>query len=253
MFAPQLYFDRRTKARCLTRLLLVLALFSFTRTAEAEAFFLQEGSVHAFNGKSRRPVALSAQARGGKKEDLIKIYDTSKGRSGNHFLVSTQRDSRYIPNTDSPSGWDLWLQEESGPGRSISASAFRARFCPEGKRIAYTTTDCVLHVEDLQGKKLREVANAYNPHWRRDGKMILFEKVPEGRYLYHPETLHIARLDLASGEVKLLTDASFDDVRPEFHPSGEWILFVSGGRTGLASFWQVGAEGGEPSQLTNVG
>lgn len=50
-----------------------------------------------------------------------------------------------------------------------------------------------------------------------------------------------------------MTDGRFDDGRPEFSASGSWILFVSGGRTGLASFWKVDSKGGEPEQITNIG
>jgi Tol biopolymer transport system component len=51
----------------------------------------------------------------------------------------------------------------------------------------------------------------------------------------------------------LRTDGQFDDGRPEFHPSGDWILFVSGGRNGFASFWKLDPGKGEPVQVTNIG
>src|SRR5690606_13524099 len=59
--------------------------------------------------------------------------------------------------------------------------------------------------------------------------------------------------ELNGGQSTKLTDGQWDDVRPHFSPDDKWVLFVSGGRSGLASFWRVPAEGGQPEQITNVG
>ena len=50
-----------------------------------------------------------------------------------------------------------------------------------------------------------------------------------------------------------MTDGRFDDGRPEDARSGDWIVFVSGARNGLASFWKLDPKRSEPVQVTNIG
>ncbi len=223
--------------------------------AVSETYFLRDGQLSGFDGKQTRGVKLSgaAQLKATKPEAFLHLHDWKKNGLKTQFLLSTKHDERYLEGTDSPSGFDLWLRAESGDERLLTKSGFRAKFSPDAQRIAYTTTDCILHVEDPDGKKILETERAYNPSWKHDGAEIVFEQVPAGRKVHYPETLRLAKLNVASGEITPLTDGAFDDVRPEFHPSGKWILFVSGGRTGLASFWQIDSKGGAPSQVTNLG
>lgn len=232
-----------------TSLVAAFASFCFENECFSEVFFLNAGKLSSFDGnQADQLVASSPDA-----VKLVHLHDWKQTAGVNRFLLSKKLDKRHVPNSDAPSGFDLWLQNGSGAERQVHASVFRAKFSPDAKRVAYTTTDCELFLEDLHGKKLKQISRAYNPSWKRDGSAILFEKVPDGRKVHYPETLHLARFDLKSGKEELLTDGQFDDVRPEFHPSGKWILFVSGGRTGLASFWQIDAAGGKPVQLTNLG
>ena len=179
------------------------------------------------------------------------LFDSNRISGG--VLFSKGRDSKSIPDSDAPSGHDLWVRDASGAERLANASVFSARFSPDGQRLAFTTSGCTLRVEDLRGNKLAEVEGGYAPQWKPDGSAVVFAKVPEGRNVYLPGTLHLATLDLASGKVALLTDGRFDDGRPEFHPSGNWVLFVSGGRSGFASFWRLDPGNGEPAQVTNIG
>jgi len=179
------------------------------------------------------------------------LFDSNKLSGG--VLFSKGRDDKFIPDSGAPSGWSLWARNADGTERLVNASVVSAKFSPDGQRIAYTTSGCTLQVEDLQGNQLSQVEGGYCAQWKPDGSTIVFSKVPEGRDVYAPETFHLATLDPASGKVTLLTDGRFDDGRPEFHPSGDWILFVSGGRNGLASFWKLDLGNGEPVQVTNIG
>jgi hypothetical protein len=229
----------------------VLASLLSSMCACGEVVFLSDGQLTAFDGKQKRGLerpGLPASAR------YLHLMDSKASPGGAaRLLLAKQVDDRFVPNSDAATGVDLWLQDESGTERLIHPSVYRAKFGPNGRRIAYTTSDCVLHIEGLSGRKHLEIERAYNPSWRRDGREIVFEKVPEGRPTHIPEALHIARLNVESGKVDLLTDGTFDDVRPEYHPLGKWILFVNGGRTGFASFWKINAAGGKPEQLTNIG
>jgi Tol biopolymer transport system component len=191
-----------------------------------------------------------AMAHGQPQGPYEYLFDQS---STGRFLLAKGRDDKFLPHSDAPSGMDLWLQDASGNERLISKSVYRAKFSPDGSKIAFTTSDCILHVQDLEGGQLGEVAGVYGANWKPDGSAVVFSKVGEGQDVHRPGTRQLAALDLATGLVKTLTDGRFDDGRPEFNPASDSIIFVSGTRSGLASFWQVSAGGGEPVQLTNVG
>ena len=218
----------------------------------ANIFFLNDGDLTVFDGTASRSASADPKKIGA-KGSYHHLFDWKESPGVTRFLISKGHDARFRTNSDAPSGVDLWLRDGNGGERQIHTSVYRACFSPDGQTLAYTTSDCELRVEDPEGRRLHTVSGAYNPHWKKDGSALTFEKVPAGRDAHLPETLHLAKLDAASGKVDLLTDGTFDDVRSEFHPGGKWILFVSGGRSGLASFWKISAEGGKPEQVTNVG
>jgi hypothetical protein len=216
-----------------------------SKTLASSGSSRQSDSLHTAVGK---PVSDA-------NTDAAAEYLFDSNRLSGALLFSKGRVKKFVPESGAPSGRDLWVRDASGSQRLINPSVFSARFSPHGQRLAYTTSECALHVEDLQGNKLVEVTGAYSPRWKPDGTAIVFAKVPDGRDVHLPGTLSLATLDPASGNVALLTDGQFDDVRPEFAPTGDWILFVSGARTGLASFWRLGLDGnaGGPVQVTNLG
>jgi Tol biopolymer transport system component len=222
------------------------------RVSAAELFFLKEGNLIAFDGKTSRSV-FAGPKDAATKGPYHHLFDWKQAPGKTRFLVSKGRDAHFRSDSDAPSGVDLWLRDGNGGERQVHASVYRACFSPDGRTLAYTTSDCELRIEEPEGRRLHTVRGAYNLNWKSDGRTVLFEKVPAGRNLHLPETLHLATLDLATGKVDLLTDGRFDDVRPEFHPLGKWVLFVSGGRSGLASFWRIWPDDGEPEQVTNLG
>lgn len=182
------------------------------------------------------------------KGDFQYVFD--KAKNANRFLLSRALSKNFRPDSDSPGGRDLWVQDESGNERRVAENVFRARFSPDGTKVAYTTSDAVLHVEGIDGQKITEVQRVYEPNWNADGTKLVYASVPEDRPINYPEVLGLTTLDLATGKTTQVTDGTFDDVRPEYQ--GECIVFVSGGRSGFAAFWRV-CPGGQPVQLTNVG
>jgi hypothetical protein len=217
----------------------------FSRAASPEYQALKTHSRLA--SPRRNPLYDTEQAR--PEGEVQYTFDQRNGR----VLQSRGRDENYRPDSDAPSGWNLWLKEPDGRERLIHPNVYRAKFSPDGGQIAYATSDGTLYIEDMDGWRSAEIEGAHDPNWRPDGQAVSFVKVPEGRSVHTPETLHLAAYDLRSGELMILTDGSYDDVRPQYDPSGERILFVSGGRSGLASFWEIPADGGEPVQVTNIG
>ncbi len=192
-----------------------------------------------------------ASSLGSPKGQFARIFD--KARQGNRFLVAKARDEKFREHSDAASGMDLWFQDASGEERLIHGSVTRAKFSPDGSKVAFTTSDGDLHVEDVQGGKLAKVPGVYGPSWNPDGTAVIYSKVGDGQDVHRPGTRSVTSMNIMTGEVKSLTDGRFDDGRPEFTPSSDRVIFVSGARTGLASFWTVPAEGGQAVQLTNIG
>ena len=187
------------------------------------------------------------------KLKVIFTYDSVTVNGKKRSLVAKQRDSKYIADTDAASGFDLWIMDEEGHERLVDSSVYRAKFSPDGSKLAYTTSEATLRVEDLQGNRSIDLNGAYDPNWSPDGSSVIFAKVPPGRPNMLPGVLQLAVVDPATGKVTTLTDGNFDDVRPEYDPTGKNILFVSGGRSGLASFWVIRNPGEAPVQITNLG
>ncbi len=236
-------------------LVLVVGFFLNRRHAHENHSEGHDHAAHAAETDPRlrtaRQLAESFRPDGEPMGNYLYLFD--KAANANRFLLSKASSKNFVPDSDAAAGWDLWIQDESGKERLISDDVFRAQFSPDGKKIAYTTADCVLHVEDLAGDKVASVERAYEPNWRSDSAALVFAQVAEDRPVHMPEVLGLSVFDLNSGEIKKLTDGKWDDVRPHFDPSDEWILFVSGARSGLASFWKVSADGGQPEQVTNLG
>ncbi len=235
---------------------ITLTLLCFLPSSfSAEVYFLENEKIIAFDTENTRTVRSMSQ-NGMSRGERRYLFDWKKATESTetYFLISQRANSTsFRSGADTPIGYDLWLLDDAGAQRQIAESVYRAKFSPDSRSIVYTTSDCIMHAEDLAGRKTAEVRGAYDPSWTSNGKSIVFSKVPDGRDIHLPETLHLAILSLNSRQVDLITDGRFDDCRPECHPSGEWILFVSGGRSGLASFWKVPIAGGQPVQITNIG
>ncbi|HEV2845692.1 MAG TPA: peptidoglycan DD-metalloendopeptidase family protein [Thermoanaerobaculia bacterium] len=118
---------------------------------------------------------------------------------------------------------------------------------------AVWTRDMEVRLIDLDGKVARTIARAASPAFSPDGGRLAYAKPPKewqpGEY---PGGFDLHVLDLATGDDSELT-AGYDDAEPVWTPDGRHILFLSGGRTGLTSFWRIDARGGEPRQVTNAG
>lgn len=241
-----------------TCILVVLLVFLWPKSASQEEHG-DEGHAghegHGRGGKERVTVnfkraPFSKPLRDGDPKGVFfHVFDKSK--VGNRFLLSRNGYKDLLPDSDAPSGMDLILQDEDGTERVLAESVVRAKFSPDGSKVAYTTSDATLHVETLTGEKITKIDRAYDPDFRPDSAAVVYSQGPEGTPANMPETLKISTVDLATGETKDWTQGGSDDVRPHYGPDGKCILFVNGGRTGLASFWRV-CEGGEPEQVTNL-
>jgi TolB protein len=201
---------------------------------------------------SKRQVQVSSQPlRKYKVLELLDGKDLPNKKSRRLLLAAGDSPQRRDLHT--PVGGELWQVDSDGTERFVSAGVFQAKLSPDGEKLVYATFLRTVDVQTGDGRLLLEVTRGYDPSWKPDGRSIVLSRAAEGSALNTPESLRICTIDIETGSVRNLTDGMFDDVRPEFYPSGHWVIFVSGGRTGIASFWRVSADGGDPTQLTNIG
>jgi TolB protein len=159
--------------------------------------------------------------------------------------------------TDGWYGMNLWSVgiDGSAPRRLTQGrKVLRAVWSEPAGLIAYWTRDMEIWVMRADGSNARRVASpGASPAFSPDGTRIAYARLPEE---WQPGglpggfDLHV--VELATGADRELT-SGYDDAEPVWTPDGRALLFLSGGRTGLTSFWRVTVEGGELTQLTNAG
>jgi hypothetical protein len=207
---------------------------------------VMDGKIHLLkeNGETQKEIALANTA-----ESIVRLFDAYLEAGNEQFLVS--KSWKQPDSEDGPVSNDLWLLDHAGNERFINPSVLHARMSVDGSKIAYSTSEAILQVEDKAGAELAEVEGVYEPVWRKENEVV-FLMVPEGHKVWPPDALSIATLDVSTKAVTVVTDGRFDDVVLEAHPSQKWLLLTAGAETGLPSFWKVPATGGEPFQITNV-
>ena len=131
---------------------------------------------------------------------------------------------------------------------------------PDGRSIVFSglqggRTDLFVH--DLRSNRTRRLTDDafadLQPAWSADGTSIAFvtdrfssqaEKLTFGNF-------QIARLDLASGDVRLVDGAAVGkNIGPQWTRGGD-LLFVSD-RTGISNIYRVSAADGRVTQVTDV-
>lgn len=219
----------------------------------ARVLVVEDGVVIVKDNDGRRSaVAGSSLAGSGKVRELLDWRRLPSG-STTRMLLTVDGTPSGGPGSSASRGRDLWEVDSDGLERFLAGDVLTAKLSPAADRIVYSTTEHSVVVRRSDGELLRQVSRGYDPSWSSDGKRIVLSRAKEGADPEAPGSLHISTFDLDTGRENVLTTGYLvDDARPEFHPFGRWILFVSGARSGLGSFWRVPASGGTPTQLTNL-
>lgn len=165
------------------------------------------------------------------------VFDGPIGRQG----AAAGNFDLFVMNTDGSGKRRL----TRGPERDVLAA-----WSPDGKTIAFTRRARRDGVEQLwlvhpDGTGLRRLRDGGGPVWSPDGAKLAFTALESGRAV--PRVL-----DLASGEVSPLTDASVEAVAGDWSPDGSSILITRypDGRNG--DIYVIGADGSSLRQLTRA-
>src|SRR5207244_2559288 len=140
--------------------------------------------------------------------------------------------------------FDAALATQVTQGRNLVGNPV---FTPDGKLIYWLKQPVGgdLYLLDLSnGTRKQLTANASDnvlPSVSEDGRYIVFMSDRAG-------APHIFRMDIDGGNLKQLTD-NHDEEDPNISPDSQWVAYEM--YMNKASVWQVGIDGGQPTQITD--
>jgi len=196
------------------------------------------------------------------KKPIVVVQNLAQGTTrvvanfrGNNSAPAWSPDSRYLLVALSKDGLTQVYRIPAGGGdaeRLTESSGIDTQpaFSPDGQWIAFTSDrggSPQIYRMPASGGPVQRLTfeGTYNvgPRYSPDGKSIAFVQRDGGRY-------RIAALELATGQVTVLTDGTLDD-SPTFAPNGKMILYEAqvGGRGQLAA---VSGDGRVRQRLTSA-
>lgn len=234
----------RRKARVLG-IVLGAAVWVCAAGSAAPGFFADQGRLYRVEPGLASPVTLAV----GASVPTVFAQDGARER----VLVGLG-ERPVAPDSDEPSGTDLAWVDYDGAVQVIltqGLAVLHATVAPDGSAVAYSTRDLALYLLHEGQGPARIATHAQQPAWSPDGRKIAYAAMPADPSHTNPE-LGLRLYDVATGTTDALTKG-YADLRPLWAPDGNSVLFLSAGRTGVASFYRVSAQGGPVAQLTNLG
>ena len=196
------------------------------------------------------------------KKPIVVVQNLAQGTTkvianyrGNNSAPAWSPDSRYLAVALTKDGLTQIYRIPAGGGNAERLTDSpgidtQPAFSPDGQWIAFTSdrggSPQVYRMPAGGGAATRlTFEGTYNvgPRYSPDGKSIAFVQRDGGRY-------RIASLELATGQVSVLTDGTLDD-SPTYAPNGKMILYEAqvGGRGQLAA---VSGDGRVRQRLTSA-
>ncbi|HUQ29113.1 MAG TPA: Tol-Pal system beta propeller repeat protein TolB [Usitatibacter sp.] len=241
----------------------------------ARRYELQVADADGFNAQSvlasNEPIMSPAWSPDGsrlayvsfdQKKPVVVVQNLAQGTTrvvanfrGNNSAPAWSPDSRHLAVALSKDGLTqvYRIPANGGDAERLTESAgidTQPGYSPDGQWIAFTSdrggSPQIYRMPAAGGPATRVTfEGTYNvgPRYSPDGKSIAFVQREGGRY-------RIASLELATGQVSVLTDGTLDD-SPSYAPNGKMILYEAqvGGRGQLAA---VSGDGRVRQRLTSA-
>jgi Tol biopolymer transport system component len=246
-------FDHNPKHHLAINMMLTIVLCFCN--AYAESYFVSDGDLVKYDGVTSS-VVVKDIIPGAINLRLLdfKVPNNTTNDSGALFLILDYSSKQTKEGSDEFAGFNLWLLDLKARTTLMADDCIDASLSPDGKMIAYTTQNIDVQVKNIEGRSETLTINrARDARWHPNRSLLVYSKVPQELDLWAPGKYQLALFDLFKRTEKILTDGTHDDVRPVFSPTGDWIIFVSGDRTGIASFWGIDTTGSGLIQITNIG
>jgi TolB protein len=195
------------------------------------------------------------------KKPIVMVQNLAQGATkpvaafrGNNSAPAWSPDGRYLAVALTKDGLTQVYRIPSGGGNAerlteSSGIDTQPAYSPDGQTIAFTSDrggSPQIYRMPANGGPAQRITfeGTYNvgPRFSPDGRYIVFVQRDGGRF-------RIASLELATGQVQVLTDGTLDD-SPSFAPNGKMVLYEAqvGGRGQLAA---VSGDGRVRQRLTS--
>jgi TolB protein len=195
------------------------------------------------------------------KKPIVMVQNLAQGATkpvaafrGNNSAPAWSPDGRYLAVALTKDGLTQVYRIPSGGGNAerlteSSGIDTQPAYSPDGQTIAFTSDrggSPQIYRMPANGGPAQRITfeGTYNvgPRFSPDGRYIVFVQRDGGRF-------RIASLELATGQVQVLTDGALDD-SPSFSPNGKMVLYEAqvGGRGQLAA---VSGDGRVRQRLTS--
>ncbi|HAF29027.1 MAG TPA: acetyl-CoA synthetase [Bacteroidales bacterium] len=162
--------------------------------------------------------------------------------AGNRAIFDARGDIFSVP---AENGFTVNLTKTQGI-REMSPS-----WSPNGKYVSYLSDATgeyeIYLLENKDGAKARQItfnskAWKYDPIWSPDSKYLLF----------FDRTLNLQFIDIATGNIKVVTSAYSDEIRDyKFSPDSKWITYTNNSENSNSSVWVYNLTTSQNHQLTD--
>ena len=228
-------------------------VFSSNRRAESRSWAALE--VYSLNLETGEVVNLSARLitapfANGSRPDTTEFFSRAryKARHGQEPTLSPDR-TRVAFESTRDGNYEIYVMGADGraPTNITQHDEWDSSpaWSPDGRRIAFVSNrnggyELFLMNADGTGVEQLTFDGASGPAWSPDGSSIAFSSSGE-----------IFAIELASGDVRLLSNSDLWVASPAWSPDGAWIAYIEvDAQSEFSHVWVMAADGSEARQLT---
>jgi serine/threonine protein kinase/Tol biopolymer transport system component len=196
---------------------------------------------------------MSAKDRAGSNEGLWLVsYPGGQAQRLTNELsifegLSITADGKTLLTSQAERPMTIWVSPVADPTRAQKLTPIEGEYTwptwtPDGRLIYVLGSDLwIMNADGSERKQLTfSLRGATHPDVSPDGRFIVFSSPRTGKY-------NIWRLELASGELKQITNGSIEQW-PLYSPDGKWIIYRSFAE-GKTFFWKMPVDGGSATPI----